>query len=161
MSPHRPTNKWRHTHTLYSGYAPCGSALVITLLQKYRFPLSPSNTTPELTHSLHTPTINEPSAADNSSLLTLSLPLTITSFNHHFHPLVYIHSLSFSRFALSLLVALFFAFHRLKHGSRCRTTKFTISIELSLPESVRAPVGGCVCLLTVSENRIVREGWFA
>lgn len=41
--------------TRYGGYAPCGSALVITLLQKYRFPLSPSNTTPETdTHSVYT-----------------------------------------------------------------------------------------------------------
>jgi len=93
---------------LYGGYAPCGSALVITLLQKYRFPLSPSNTTPELTHtSLHTPTYSEPPAV----VSTRHTPLvsdrriirkhTLSSFRLH----------SFALFlpfgSLPLLVALF------------------------------------------------------
>lgn len=111
------------TRTLYGGYAPCGSALVITLLQKYRFPLSPSNTTPELTHSLHTPTNNKPSAIVHSSPLSVSDRHIIHKHTLSSFSFTFIRSLSPVCSSLPPCCSLF-AFHWLKHSSRCRTTKF-------------------------------------
>lgn len=85
------------TQTCGCSYAPCGSALVITLLQKYRLPLSPSNTTPKTgTHSVDA----HPQPPSPTFSYDLQ-PLTISSFtNTQFHPLVYIHSLCFSLLSL-------------------------------------------------------------
>ncbi len=127
------------TH-VYGGYAPCGSASVITLLQKYRFPLSPSNTTPILTHSLHTPTNNKLAVRENSSLFTLSVSD---------HPIIHKHTLS--SFSFTFIRSLppvcslpprcsLFAFHWLKRSSRCRTTKFTSSIKHEISSS-----SPCLC----------------
>lgn len=43
---HAGTQRNTNCRTAVSGYAPCGSVLVITLLQKYRFPLIPKAATP-------------------------------------------------------------------------------------------------------------------
>lgn len=102
------------------GYAPCGSASVITLLQKYRFPLSPSNTTPGLTHTLHTPTNKQTS---------LTPPLLSGSSQTHFHlDFTFVHSASPSPPLLLL-----------EQRSGPTTTKFTSSFYISSSSSSSSP----------------------
>lgn len=165
--------KKKKTEACYGGYAPCGSALVITLLQKYRFPLSPSNTTPELTHSLNT----HPQTLNRLQQVTLHPPppppLTFISLTStHFHPLV-LHSfalvLHLALFlSLSLLVALFL--HSIEWNVEVDAEQQSSPAALNVTPSssslspcvsarvhwerplVGGRVGGCVCLLTVSDT---------
>lgn len=140
------------THTPHGGYAPCGSALVITLLQKYRFPLSPSNTTPETdTHSVYT---HPQKKAIFSSFFTHNF----SAFDRHSQThtdRVYIQLFHFYFHHLLLLVAP--SSHPLSRNvqNNISSNKHEISSSSSYMGAPHAPVGGCVCLLTVSDT--VRE----
>lgn len=110
------------TQTLLGGYAPCGSALVITLLQKYRFPLSPEqhhpSTDTQSTHTHKQQTVCLTVSDRRSQTRTLILK-------------VYIHSFSSSFRRCSLL-----ELHRSERSSGCRTTKkFTSSIRHEISSS--------------------------
>ena len=122
----------RMTQTFYGGYAPCGSALVITLLQKYRFPLSRA-TPPQNWHTQSTHTHIQ--CTCSGKLFTLRTSRVSHPHTIHKHTL---SSFSLHSFALSpffffaphyLLVALFLHSIGWNIAVRCRTTKFTSSIE--------------------------------
>lgn len=122
------------TQKLYGGYAPLWECIGNNFIAKIQVPSFPEQHHPRTdTHSLHTPTNNKPPAAVKSPL---SPSLTVNSQTHTWHTLssflVYIHSLSFS-LSPSFFCCSLFALHWLKHSSRCRTTKFTSSINMRSP----------------------------
>lgn len=113
-------------------------------MQKYRFPLSPSNTTPGLIHTLHTPTIKQ----------TCSAPLADSSLvphNTHFQ-------LGFTSFSLSLPSAETPIHNNKVHQQLLRLLLLLFTIS-SVSEGVGAPGGGCVAswlsLIHASEGRLI------
>lgn len=110
---------------------PLWECIGINFIAKIQVPSLPRATLTQNWHTVYT----HPRTLLHSSP---SLSPTITSFtNTHSHPFS-IHS---SALCLPLCCSLF-AFHWLKHSSRCRTTKFTSSIKHEISSS-SLPL--CVC----------------
>lgn len=143
-----PDKKWQQTRGC--GYAPCGSALVITLLQKYRLPLSPSNTTPKTgTHSVEThPQTPPPTCVMTSGLWPSRHPQT-----HSF-----VLWFTFIRSSSPFFVSFFFVSSSFfKFTSSFKNARLPPRLGVvpgARPEWVCLPPDCLWC-------RIVREGWFA